>query len=127
METVSVAELQYLGACEEAQEWLAKRFGTGDVPLADVLRAVALHRWGVEWADWYEPHLPPTARSAWERSRQCAAEDYRKVCSAYEQGAVSYRDLVEAATAYRAAARQAIRAAAEALEEGAPAEGGCRV
>lgn len=41
VETISVERLERLGACGDAQEWLARTFGEGEVPLADALEGDA--------------------------------------------------------------------------------------
>ncbi len=131
--TVSLDHLRSIGACEPALEWFCGTFGDGDVevPLATVLRAVAEHPEGTAWVDWYagNGHLPVPAWAAYcdaiASARVARRAAVASALAAYRAAADPasgpyYADLDSAEYTYRAAARNAILAAADALDDGRP-------
>lgn len=128
-ETISVARLQRIGACLSARDWLDRTFGDGDVPLSDVLRAVAGVSKGPRWVSWYLQYLPPVAWVAYRAVAEPAAVAYHAVVdpawTAYNAAKApddntareTYLATANFANAtYDAVIRAAILAAADALE-----------
>lgn len=129
METISVDQLRALGACAAAREWLQAEFGGAEVPLAEVLRAVAETPDGLSWVAWYLPHLPAPAKGAYDAEMEEAKAAYdaemEAAKAAYDAATEEAKGAYDAAgeeaeDAYDAAVREAVRAAADALEADGP-------